>query len=397
MSETQTLCFRIGADFGITLMQIANEHLLYSNDLDKALLVFTDSLGGEVPKELVLQLLSGEQIILVDEKNQMFNVVERAKYPHLDNIYPKQIDFNKFVVDKQEELDNNTKSLDRNLDLILNKFRYEENYRLDIPTKTMMKYIYGNDDEFIDELMDELQYNDELQQIKHLVKITNDFIEKSVKLNIMIKRLNSMYDIQTDFDIQYLLNLVEKIQEIAKANFIIFTEGDDKMLNSYLEASKKIDAVIETGIEPVDIMDNYNAGWLSPEGDYYALNGEIANMLHIQISNALQEKGLIPKHKNNNIDYSEINPDAWLEQQGWVKIHGNNIQFGGCLNNKLDKYKPNVNITSKQIEIIRDYITECHTCIIKVGWKLERISIGMFTAMAMRDPLALNKKYFSFD
>jgi len=42
--ETKDLHFKVGSDFGITLMQIANEHLLYANDLDKAIKVFTDSL-----------------------------------------------------------------------------------------------------------------------------------------------------------------------------------------------------------------------------------------------------------------------------------------------------------------------------------------------------------------
>ena len=392
--STETLHFTVGADFGIRLMEIANEHLLYANDLDKAMKVFTDSFGGDVPEELVKQLLSGEMLILVDEENQMFDIVERSKYMHLDKLYPPQIDFNKFIADKQEELDNGCDNLDKNLDIVINKFRYKDTYRIDVPIESLMKYIYGNDDELIADIKDEFEYDDDVQQIKQFIRVTRDFIEKSMKLSQMISRLVGMYEIKTSFDTYELTNLAGKVQDIAKANFTMFND-DNNTLNAYLEASKEIDEVIEKGIEPVDIMDNYTAGWLSPQGEYYALNGEIANMLHNQIADALQVKGRIPKYENNDTDREEINPDAWLEQQGWVKIHGNNIQFGGCLNSKIDK--TNVNMTEKQIEIILNYITDCHTCIIKAGWKLEKTSIGMFTSMGMSDPIALNKRYFSYD
>lgn len=397
MSTVEHVHFRVGADAGILMHNIANEHLLYSNDLDKAMRMFSESLGGEVPEDMVLKLLSGELLLLVDEEEQLFNVVERAKHMHLDNYYPAQLDFPKFVADKQKELDDHCDSLDKGLDFILNKFRYRTNYNLDIPVESLMKYVYGKDQNFIADIMDELEYDDDIQQMRALIRLTKNFIEKSLKLSTMIRRLDGLYSIGNELDTQDLLNLVQKVQDIARAEFTMFTEGSDAMLNSYMEASKEIDEVVKAGIKPVDIMENYSAGWLSPQGEYYALNGEIANYLHNQISVALQEQGLIPMHENNNTDHPEINPDAWLEQKGWVKIHGNNVQFGGCLNDKLGGYKPNVNMTKKQIEIIRDYISDKHACIIKAGWRLEKVSIGMFTGMAMKDPIVLNKKYFTFD
>jgi len=174
MSEVQHVHFRVGADTGILLLQIAHEHLLYSNDLDKAMKMFTESLGGEVPEDMALKLLSGEMLVLVDEEAQMFDVVERKNHPELEDIYPKQIDFNKFVADKQKELDDHCENLDKSLDIILNKFRYRDTYRLDIPVESLMKYIYGKDDEFIAEIKDSLEYDDEIQQMKSLIRVTKD-------------------------------------------------------------------------------------------------------------------------------------------------------------------------------------------------------------------------------
>ena len=390
MSETQTLHFRVGADTGILLLQIAHEHLLYSNDLDKAMKMFTESLGGEVPEDMALKLLSGEMLVTVDEEEQMFGVVERKNHPELEDIYPKQIDFNKFVVDKQKELDKHVDNLDESLDVIINKFRYKDTYHLDISVETIMKYIYGNDDEIIAEFKDSLEYDDDLQQMKSLIRITRDFIEKSLKLSDMIKRLDGMYSISAEFDTYDLLNLVQKVQEIARAEFTKFAEADDTTLTSYLEASKEIDETLTAGIEPVDINDNYSAGWLSPEGDYYALNGEIANMLHNQIGDALQEKGIIPMYESEDEKELDItaNPDSWLEQNGWVKIHGNWILYGGMFNHKLDK--DNIPMTDIQKNMIGEYIENCHACAVKLGFKQERFSVGMFRAM---DKIALHKHF----
>jgi len=399
MSDTQTVHFRVGADMGMTLMQIANEHLLHNNDLDKAMRCFTESFGGGCPEDLLKSLLLGTHIVLVDEEDQCFNVVERAKYPHLDNIYPAVLDLHQFVVDKQKELDKNCDSLDKSLDSILNRFRYRTTYTLDVPIKSMMKYIYGKDDEFIADMLDTLEYDDDIQQMKALIRITKDFIEKSVKLSQMIHRLDKMYVkpdgktkvIQHEFNTDELMNLVQKVQSIARAEFTHFTEGDDAMLQSYMEASKEIDEIVKAGIEPVDIMDNYSAGWLSPEGEYYALNGEIANMLHIQIGQALQEKGIVPENDERG---DKQNPDAWLEQQGWVKIHTDNIQFAGCLNSKLSGDIPNVHMTAKQKEIIYKYIQICHGGILRAGWKLEKVSAARFN---MTDDLMLARNYFSYN
>lgn len=113
---------------------------------------------------------------------------------------------------------------------------------------------------------------------------------------------------------------------------------------------------------------NWTAGWLSPEGDYYALNGGIANMLHLNIADKLQQKGIIPK--------DEENKDSWLEKNGWVKIHGDWILYGGYLNENFDE--PNVPLNRVQQDLIYKYGQTCHKGILKIGFKMERISAVRF-------------------
>jgi hypothetical protein len=383
----ETVHFRIGADMGIILMNIAHEHLIYENDLKKAKRAFTESFGGDCPEDLLKALITGEMIILVDEEDQMFRVVPRGEFPHLDHLYPK-LDLVEFLEKKETELQRLTESFDTGLDFIINELRYKSRYATDFSVDAVVKYLYGNDKDMIAEIHDDF----ELNSMATTIALTRDFIEKSLKLQEMFKEIGKWYGLKNyELDTYELLNLVQKVQQIAKAEFHIFPEANNDTLRAYVEASQKIQKTLDTGIEPVDIMQNWSAGWLSPEGEYYALNGEIGNMLHIQIADALQEKGIVSEKDKH--DMAE-NPDSWLEQQGWVKIHGNNVQFAGNLNPNLDL--PIVHLTDKQIDIIRDYIINCHACEIKAGWRLERTSIEMFTAMAKRDKIALYKKYFDY-
>lgn len=34
----------------------------------------------------------------------------------------------------------------------------------------------------------------------------------------------------------------------------------------------------------MEIIEGYDAGWLSPDGDFYGLNGSVGNMLHLNIA-----------------------------------------------------------------------------------------------------------------
>jgi hypothetical protein len=160
-------------------------------------------------------------------------------------------------------------------------------------------------------------------------------------------------------------------------------------VREFVEAAQEIDRVLSAGIKPVDIMENWSAGWLAPNGDYYALNGEIANMLHNQIATALYEAGKIPENEEN-----ESNPDGWLEENGWVKIHDSNVQFSGCLNVRLGKRS--VDLTPIQIKKIYEYGALCHGGIIKAGWRMEQVSAVRFRDMAETDLEGLYKKYFEF-
>jgi hypothetical protein len=391
--KSGVLHFTIGNEFGILLMNIAQEHLIYSYDPEKAIRSITDSLMG-CPEELALQILKGDMVLPVDEETQQ--VICRTREPEHGNLFP-MIDVDYQLKRMHNDIIRNGNYLRTGLFELQNKIsKNEGKFRIDFDYDQIFKFIAGNDDV----ILDELEVNEEVQSIEQLFSVTKKYIETTMKIKSIMewiyKTWGGDYSELVEECSEMLIEIMSTLKETLNLDFPYKVIENDAVIN-YIEAVKEIDIIISKGIEPVNIMDNWSAGWLSPEGDYYALNGEIGNMLHIQIADALKEKGIIPLYEDDEdtkVYREEVNPYAWLEQHGWVNIHENNVQFAGNLNVRLDK--PIVHITTKQLEVIDEYIRGCHQCEIKVGWRRERQSIGMFMGIAMKDLTILYKRYFDF-
>lgn len=66
--------------------------------------------------------------------------------------------------------------------------------------------------------------------------------------------------------------------------------------------------ILTKGILPQNIMLDYDAGWIAPDGTFYGLDGDTKDMLHLNLSEKLAP--------------GAENPDLELEKQGYAKIHG---------------------------------------------------------------------------
>ena len=385
----ETVHFRVGQDFGAMLMSIAQEHLTERNNPVQALKTITDSLHG-CPTDLAVQILKGDVVLLVDEETQTVSPVERTEA--LDKLFPK-VDVMYFMESRAANIklhgDNILDGL-RGLQVHIAKnhgyfdmsFKYED----------IFKFIAGDNEALLEELRD----NREIDGISTMFEVIKRFCEETLKVQNTMEWLMQTCDEFKDFKAyeRYLVlrgEVTDTLEDIAfhlnktlKLDFSL--EEPEDNVQKYIDAAREIDEVLSEGIKPVDIMENWSAGWLAPNGDYYALNGEIANMLHNQIADALVEAGIVPEE--------ELNPDAWLEQQGWVKIHDSNVQFAGCLNVRIGK--KNVDLTPIQIKKIYEYGALCHNGVIKAGWRMEQVSAVRFRDMAEANPEGLYKKYFEY-
>lgn len=128
-------------------------------------------------------------------------------------------------------------------------------------------------------------------------------------------------------------------------------------LKNHVKAAIEISEKLKDLIQPVDILDNYSAGWLSPTGEYFGLNGEISNMLHKTIADAIRER-MIVLDGVDPLEDDDKNMDGWLSLHGWVKIHGSWILYDGYMQGAHNmKVVP---LTDIQIEKISLYGKVCH-------------------------------------
>lgn len=383
--------FRIGEDMGIRLMEIAQEHLICDNNPEKAITAITDSLIG-CPADYALKILKGDIVLLVDTESQSIMPAERIPDVH-DRIFPK-IDVLDFMQKTERQIEKHSDGLVGAWNMLKHQISNNFNvFAVNYSYNDIFKFIAGNNEVILETLRDMEEYS----QIESLVAVSKTFIEHSMKKLATIEWMSKTWNEYGDDSNTWVSYIALKenvtdciddvmyiMKQVMNVNFRLVAEEDN--VQKYINAMKEIDNVLSEGIKPVDIFKNYSAGWLSPEGKYYALNGEIENMLHNQIADGLVEIGIVPK--------DEPSPDAWLEQQGWVKIHTDNINYGGCLNSQIGK--PNVNMTEEQVHIIKEYINRCHNGVMRLGWKLQRISAAKFEMTATNNMPMLNKNYFKF-
>jgi hypothetical protein len=118
----------------------------------------------------------------------------------------------------------------------------------------------------------------------------------------------------------------------------------------------------KNGIIKKDIMDGYDAGWLSPDGEYYGANGEISAMIHMKLAEQI--------FKGNNVYAARMtkdkvsiwsgmdSPEYWLEKHGWIKIHHDDC-YGAFIGHRNEEPTPDYpyayNPTDIQIKMICDY------------------------------------------
>lgn len=144
-------------------------------------------------------------------------------------------------------------------------------------------------------------------------------------------------------------------------------------LSEFMENEMRIEEYHKTELEPVEITEGYDAGWLSPDGDFYGLNGSTGNLLHLNIAERLLASKKIPVKEMRN-------PDRWLEENGWVKVHHDWILFSGPFFGKT--------LTDVQIDKLYRYGQACCKGVLLLGTSQEPI-----TAVRLRatEPLMLNK------
>ena len=368
------LNIRIGKNIGAILLEIAQTAIKDGNP-QKAIDTYTKALNG-FTEEYAVKVLKNEYVLVTDGEVVSLTDSESERISNNGNI----TDWNFWLERKLEYMTEICKSLnsiekqfgrygnilDFNITIpIKNYFGLELAKKVgldDIVAKLIVGEKCGKED---NDVWDELCSNVKCEQAKmHEMELY--LIAKYVdNIRILHKEYMAFAKVY-----EFLLNngladrplFFEKNLEFAIKKLCIFSDTKNgyyhPICNAKLSEYKKqiIDDVNSTplgneymriGIVEKNIMDGYDAGWLSPDGKFYGENGPTSNMIHLSIAECLK--------KNN------LNGDRELENEGWIKIHEDEVY--GCF---IGELKPSSDFpyaycpTEIQVKMICDYIDKYH-------------------------------------
>jgi hypothetical protein len=356
------LTFTIGKGFGQMLQRIAWERLTEKLSPRAAVEIITQSLPG-CTEGMAVDILDGKIILGEDEATQEVTGTPGAGGKFNDWIREQRIHL-------EEEAKEWVKSLEGIRQEIADaggKFEFTVRY------PELVSYISGCEDAG---LLDN-PHSGTVEQIKGVVKGANGFFVRVGEVYEVIvwmcDALNTSRVLFTD-SILRVRTILDSLMTVDPEEASIRKQNFQKQrLSEYMENEMKIEEYHKTELKPVEIIEGYDAGWLSPDGEFYGLNGSTGNMLHLNIAERLLASKRIPVKEMRN-------PDRWLEENGWVKVHHDWILFSGPFFGKT--------LTDVQIDKLYRYGQACCKGVLLLGTSQEPI-----TAVRLRatEPLMLNK------
>ena len=383
--------FTLGKNMGETLYSIAIEKI-QKGDIEGAYDTYKRTLPG-MTDELVLPLLKGEKQLVTADDGVSMSYVETP--PHYT------FEWKPYVSDKLDNLSSlashiRSNYFQKNLHVLdLAASNYEENSSLlNLAFSTWVDALkqgkktseltndtrpyFSKSDCYLDWIVHKVeveQYASEqtlkLYDIGTYIDTLIGFMEEAGRVLPCIdflKRVNLTDSKDICFfwteigDIYYALLYLSTFSYsfASKLERIDICNEFDKELGKY--RSKITDLRMNLDIfdyfrrdvpVPVNIMDGYDAGWLSPDGNFYGMNGDTSEMLHMQLESTLSvftEK--VPDVKN------ESNDTEWkLNRLGWFKIHHDEVyRYSG-----VGVPAP----TDIQIKMICDYIDKYYNGVLR--------------------------------
>lgn len=357
------LTFTIGKGFGQMLQRIAWEKLTEKYNPREAVEIITKSLPG-CTEGMAVDILDGKIILGEDEATQEVTGTPGAGGKFNDWIREQRIHL-------EEEAKEWVKSLEGIRQEIADaggKFEFSVRY------PELISYLSGDKDAG---LLD-YPHSNVVEQIKGTVEgAENFFVKVSEVYEVIVWMCDALNTSRVLFSdsvlrVRAILDSLACSDPEVEAS-IRKQDFQKQRLSEFMENEMRIEEYHKTELEPVEITEGYDAGWLSPDGDFYGLNGSTGNLLHLNIAERLLASKKIPVKEMRN-------PNRWLEENGWVKVHHDWILFSGSFYGKT--------LTDVQIEKLYRYGQVCHRGVLRLGTAQTQI-----TAVRLRatEPLMLNK------
>ena len=397
----ETLHMRVGPLIGEHLLEIAQSNIL-KGDVEYAMSVYPTAFGMQ--KEHALMILKNQAVVVTDEDGEGVSLKDDPKLI-ADNAH-NILDWELIIENRQKDIYEILYAIHKTANDFMKLYNGDiENYSiLDMMSR------YFNDEQLKSiglhniaarmigspdgKICDRGNSNPTSvwERIEYAMETEDNDLSKwekilfyTVHYNKLIKMLHKEY---MNFENTYLF-LVEnefikkpsRIEHMIEMAVEVLWKFSDTSTGYYhplcntglYEYKEKLsDDLVKTkfgkefaqnGILQKDIMDGYDAGWLSPDGEFYGADGETSAMIHMnlaeQIFNASANKYAIKMMKDGVSSFGGVeSPDYWLEKHGWVKIHHDDC-YGAFIGHRNEEPTPDYpyayNPTDIQIKMICNY------------------------------------------
>lgn len=362
----QEVTMNVGKGLGTLLMEIARDKMAQGKP-DDAVKTISEALIG-IPRELVINIIAN-RAFLVSGKDGQINYVTADENPDLEDYV--MIDWNWWIQTKMRELMETHKAIREKTNIMSKSMSSIHNMKLKgisiyhRYTDTVVAMI--NEKETIasqnrfDDLLEDIANGDASKSEKILVtclewyKCTKTLLSDFKKVAPTMEFLREegiVNEMEIPFYNYHYTLIVSILKEALHAEFDHKTAQKclDELKNEIREALANdhlAQRIEKEKVLPCNILDGYDAGWLSPEGVFYGWNGDTSGLIHLNMAEEMA-KGFL-----HDVDPS-VNPsdfDRWLEQHWWLKIHHKEA-YGYF---EIDKKHGSICPTDAQIKAICDY------------------------------------------
>lgn len=420
----ETLHMRVGSNIGDICLEICQTNISDGN-IEKALDVYR--LGFGMDENYIMMLLKNEAVLIADSDG--LGVTMKDNLSLLKENAHNIFDWNGIINSRLDSMNSILESLRTY------KYEFDKLYVGDIENysiMSMMQRYYTNeylkvmsgkahiaariigsfDGKILDtgsdnpygkwlRLCDEVEHgSDEAENWEKILYFTVNYVN-------LIKRLHNEYmnfentymflvkngfinrPIKIESTIERILSVLMSFADTTKGYYHpLCNEGLYKYKDALYEDLSKTKyghEFIHNGLLVKEIMDGYDAGWLSPDGEFYAGDGETSSMIHMNIAeeiyNGKTNKYAVAMFKDHvNILGASDSPEYWLESHGWVKIHHDEV-YGSFIGNKTPTkdypypYAP----TDTQIKMICNYIDKYYNGALYTHPKIVKTTNPVYT------------------
>lgn len=363
--------FTLGKNFGEMILGIAQEHIL-NLSFDKAISLYTESFPG-MSEDYALQILRNEYVVIpkndgtITLSNKESAIKANAKYMYNWNYHVTQAlestaQIRKPIVDLFNEMEFGQQfkglSTEKFLRTDFDNLFVRNIDAASIAIKILQDEPFDNEYDKLYDRVTEDEQEDEVRLLECLNYLKNIRLlhKETLKAVQLYERL---YEHKMIEHIPFVEDAIERsfyrlcqFIEHCKFNFLCNHVLDDckRIMGTEINHTKFGAEYFAIGRNiRKNILDGYDAGWLSPEGDFYGANGDTGNLIHCTLAERLE--GCIPLPVGTSLHGVEYQ----MEQNGWMKIHHREV-YGMFKFNKEDKDHALYCPTEAQVNAIAAYI-----------------------------------------